>query len=244
MKKSLLRILLFSSMAICAQPNTKVSPEHIVQKQVESFNSGNLDAFVNCYSEAVLVRNFPNDTSFVGKPNMRKSYRRFMDNNPEAKVEVVKRIVIGNKVIDEEIATVGAKIHQQAAIYEIENGLITSMTFIHDNQSAESPEAIVQKQLNAYNSRDIEAFTDTYSENVSVSDFPNDLSFKGKEKMHESYAGFFESTPDLNCEIKNRMVIGNKVIDEEYLTVNGKNFGAVAIYEVLNGKIAKVTFLR
>jgi hypothetical protein len=48
----------------------------------------------------------------------------------------------------------------------------------------------------------------------------------------------------LNCEIKNRIIIGNKVIDEEYITANGQNFSAVAIYEVQNGKIAKVTFIQ
>ena len=61
--------------------------------------------------------------------------------------------------------------------------------------------------------------------------------------MHERYSSFFESTPFLNCEINNLIVIGNKVIDEVYLTINGNNFSAVAIYEVENGKIANVTFI-
>ena len=47
-----------------------------------------------------------------------------------------------------------------------------------------------------------------------------------------------------NNAIKNRIVIGNKVIDEEYLTVNSNNFSAVAIYEVADGEISKVTFVR
>ncbi len=108
----------------------------------------------------------------------------------------------------------------------------------------ESPEIIVQKQLDAYNARDIEAFLDTYSDDVELFNFPNQSSSKGKEAMRKGYQGFFEATPDLHCEIKNRIVIGNKVIDEEYITANGSNFSAVAIYEVENGKIAKVTFLR
>ncbi len=62
--------------------------------------------------------------------------------------------------------------------------------------------------------------------------------------MKFDYATFFESTPDLNCKVLNRIVIGNKVIDEEYITANGDNFSAVAIYEVENGKITKVTFIR
>jgi hypothetical protein len=108
----------------------------------------------------------------------------------------------------------------------------------------ESAEAIVQNQLVAYNKRNIDAFLNTYSDHVRVFDYPDELRFEGKEAMREQYSDFFKNTPDLHCEIKNRIVIGNKVIDEEYITMNGTNFSAVAIYEVENGKIAKVTFLR
>ena len=107
-----------------------------------------------------------------------------------------------------------------------------------------SPEEIVQQQLEAYNSRDIDAFIATYSDTIKIYDFPEKLSSEGKEAMRENYKSFFEQTEDLNCEIKNRIVIGNKVIDEEYVTVNGNSFSAVAIYEIENGKIAKVTFVR
>ncbi len=107
-----------------------------------------------------------------------------------------------------------------------------------------SPEEIVQQQLVAYNSRDIDAFMATYSDNIRLYDFPEKLSSEGKEAMREGYKSFFEQTEDLHCEIKNRIVIGNKVIDEEYITANGNSFSAVAIYEIENGKIAKVTFVR
>ncbi|WP_350285424.1 nuclear transport factor 2 family protein [uncultured Croceitalea sp.] len=107
-----------------------------------------------------------------------------------------------------------------------------------------SPRAIVQQQLDAYNNRDIEGFLSTYSDDVELFNHPNKPIGKGKTKMREMYEGFFANTPDLNCEIKNRIVLGNRVIDEEFLTINGQNYSAVAIYEVKNGKIAKVTFIQ
>lgn len=107
----------------------------------------------------------------------------------------------------------------------------------------ETPEQIVQRQLNAYNARDIEAFLNTYADDIELYNFPDELRSKGKQAMREGYASFFENTKDLHCEIKNRIVLGNKVIDQEYITANGNNFGAVAIYEVDKGKIVKVTFL-
>lgn len=219
------------------------SPAKIVQKQVDSYNSGDLDAFVNCYSKDVTVAKFPADTLYVGHEKMRKNYSSLSPENKVWDVEVVKRTVIGNKVIDQEKVTGNGKVQMQVAIYEVNNNSIDSMTFIFDDDSPD-PENIVSEQLVAYNNRDIDAFLKTYTDDVQLFNFPLETRSKGQEAMRKGYAGFFESTPDLHCEIKNRMVIANIVIDEEYITANGNNFSAVAIYEVENDKIAKVTFLR
>ena len=130
------------------------------------------------------------------------------------------------------------EIHNISRIAVSPNGKYLALVF------EESAEAVVQNQLNAYNSRNINDFLNTYSEDVRVYNFPEELRYEGKADMREQYADFFRNTPDLHCEIKNRIVIGNKVIDEEYITNNGKHFRAVAIYKVENGKIAEVTFLR
>ncbi|MEP3209564.1 MAG: nuclear transport factor 2 family protein [Maribacter sp.] len=217
----------------------------IVQKQVDSYNAGDLDAFVNCYSENVLVTNFPADTLYVGREKMRRNYSGLSPDNKVYEVEVVNRITIGNKVIDQEKVTKNGVFQQfQVALYEVENNAISSMRFIFDDKAAPNPETIVQKQLDKYNARDIDGFLQTYTEDVQLFNFPDQERSKGQEEMRKGYAGFFESTPDLHCEIKNRIVIRNIVIDEEYITANGNNFSAVAVYEVENGKIAKVTFVR
>ncbi|WP_339624474.1 nuclear transport factor 2 family protein [uncultured Winogradskyella sp.] len=107
-----------------------------------------------------------------------------------------------------------------------------------------SPEYIVQKQLDAYNARDIDAFMATYTADIELYNFPETLRSKGQEPMRKSYMEFFKNTPNLNCQILKRIVIGNKVIDHELVTANGNTFKAVAVYEVENGLIRKVTFIR
>ena len=158
-------------------------------------------------------------------------------------MEVVNRISLGNFVIDHEKVTGDESISKQVAIYEVTDR-ISSMSFIFENGSESNPENIVQKQLEAYNERDIDAFMATYTDDVKLYNFPKNLTTDGILEMRKGYTEFFTSTPDLQCEIKNRIVIGNKVIDEEQVMANGNIFYAVAIYEVENGKIAKVTFLR
>lgn len=223
---------------------TDISPKEIVQRQVDTFNKRDLDGFVSCYAENVLAQRFPNDTMYVGKAKMFSNYERFYANTKNAKVEVVKRITIGNNVIDEEITMVDGRQGHQVALYTIDSGLITSMTFIFPDQETADTESVVQEQLDAYNARDIDAFMDTYSDNIALYNFPNQVTLKGKKDMRARYDSFFKNTPNLHCKIKNRMVIGNKVIDEEYVTVNDSVITAVAIYEVENGKIVKVTFLQ
>ncbi|WP_353779449.1 nuclear transport factor 2 family protein [Winogradskyella sp. 3972H.M.0a.05] len=105
-------------------------------------------------------------------------------------------------------------------------------------------EAIVQRNLDAYNARDIDAFMKDYADDVKLYAYPNTLRTEGKEAMRSSYKDWFDRTPDLRAFIKKRIVIGNKVIDEEQVTANGQVFNAVAIYEVENGKISKVTFIQ
>ena len=220
------------------------SPAIIVQKQVASFNSQNLDAFAACYAENVVVRNFPNDTLYVGNKTLKANYKHYFDTSPKTTVEVVKRIQIGDVVIDEELVYRSGRTNRQVAIYEVTNGKIASMTFIHENEPLANVDQIVNNQLEAYNTRDIETFLTTFADDVKLYQYPNKLTDEGQDALRNGYEDFFERTPDLNCEIKNRISIGNKVIDEEYLTMNGTNLSAVAIYEIANGTISKVTFIQ
>ncbi len=107
----------------------------------------------------------------------------------------------------------------------------------------EDPVFFVEQQLKAYNKRDIEAFVKAFAKDVKVYNFPNKLNYEGRDNMRKGYANFFANTEDLHCKIVKRIVKGNIVIDEELVTANERTFDAVAIYEIENGTIAKVTFL-
>jgi len=107
-----------------------------------------------------------------------------------------------------------------------------------------TPDAIVQQQLEAYNYQDIDMFMETYADNVELYNYPNNLFVNGKAQMRDIYERLFAETPDLYAELENRTIIGNKVIDKEKVRMNGETIFAVAIYEVENGLIKKVTFIR
>lgn len=109
----------------------------------------------------------------------------------------------------------------------------------------DGPEALAQRQLNAYNARDLEPFLRVYSADVEVVELDGKVSLKGQDAMRARYEPLFESTPQLHCELVKRMVIGRWVIDEERVTGRGPSpIHAAAIYEIKDGRIARVRFLR
>lgn len=112
-----------------------------------------------------------------------------------------------------------------------------------DTLIKETALALVQRQLNAYNARNLEAFLEPYAEDVELYDFPNKLASKGKEEMRKQYT-FFKDVPDLHCEIKERIIQGNTIIDKESVSGYGsKPVEATAIYQIENNKIKKVFFI-
>ncbi|WP_223033131.1 amidohydrolase family protein [Hanstruepera marina] len=121
----------------------------------------------------------------------------------------------------------------------INKGHVLKVNSIIEN----SPEALAQRQLNAYNSRNIDAFLEPYADDVEVYNFPDKLLFKGKDAMRTGYASMFENTPNLHCELENRIVQGNIVIDEERVQFGDNLLEATAIYHIEKGKIKKVFFI-
>jgi imidazolonepropionase-like amidohydrolase len=125
--------------------------------------------------------------------------------------------------------------------YVINKGTI----IMPDTLVQESAMQIVQRQLNAYNARNIDAFLEAYSDDAELYSFPDSLTSKGKDAMRKKYAPVFEKYPDLHCEIKSRIVEGNTIIDKEYITATGrKPLEGTVIYKIKNDKISQVYFIK
>ena len=107
--------------------------------------------------------------------------------------------------------------------------------FDHD-----SPAAVIQRQLDAYNARDIDALLATYAPDARQYEHPATLLATGHDEMRARFALRFQE-PDLHARLLQRVVMGNLVIDHEVVTRNfpeGKGaVELVAIYEVVDGRI-------
>lgn len=111
------------------------------------------------------------------------------------------------------------------------------------NQS--DPASIVQRQLDAYNARDIEALMATYADDVEHYEFPSVLVAKGADEVRTRLEARLQE-PDLYARLLGRTVMGDMVIDHELVTRNfPEGLGSVemiAIYEVSGDRIARGWF--
>jgi hypothetical protein len=111
---------------------------------------------------------------------------------------------------------------------------------------ATDPEAVVQRQLEAYNARDVEALLATYAAEAQQFEHPAKLLASGPAELRERFTARFKE-PNLHATLLNRVVMGNRVIDHEKVTRTfPEGIGTielVAIYEVQNGRIAKAWFI-
>lgn len=102
----------------------------------------------------------------------------------------------------------------------------------------------VQRQLDAYNARNLERFLAEYTDDVRVFRPPaTEPVLSGKEAFGEHYAKNRFALPNLHAKLVNRIVSGNIVVDQEDITgISESNVAAVAVYEVIGDKIRTVWF--
>lgn len=220
------------------------SPEMMVDKQVNTFNSRDLNAFVHCFSDNVIVSNFPNKLQYKGRSNMKINYGQHFESKLDTRVEIVNRIVLDNIIIDEEIVSEDEEKFHQAALYEVQEGYISSMAFIHENGTNKSPEEIFKDHDKYYNARSLDGLMTLYSNDIEVYNYPNKKISSGKQDFLNRYTTLFEKATDLEYQIVNQIVVGNKVINDEIVEIGSASFRRIAIYELHLGLIKNVTFIR
>lgn len=110
------------------------------------------------------------------------------------------------------------------------------------NTASLTSEQVVQKQLDAYNARDIEALLAIYADDAQMFEHPSKLLASGSAQLRERFSVRFKE-PDLHARLCRRIVMGNIVVDHEEVTRNfpeGKGtLELIMIYEVQRGRITK-----
>ncbi|MFJ4092788.1 nuclear transport factor 2 family protein [Kitasatospora sp. NPDC089913] len=104
------------------------------------------------------------------------------------------------------------------------------------------PRDVVERQLAAYNSHDIDAFAATYAEDVTVRRADGSL-LQGRQALRDRYAGQF-AAGRCRAEIVGRLTEGDWVVDQEIAHgLADTPVRVLVAYRVRNGLIDRVDFL-
>ncbi len=109
-------------------------------------------------------------------------------------------------------------------------------------------EAVVGRQLDAYNEHDIDGFVSTFhpdAELYSIGDPKPRAS--GINEVKSIYDTLLKSSPQLKSQLLNRIVLKNKVIDHEYITGRNGNkdpLELVMVYELDSNLIRRAWSIR
>ncbi len=106
-------------------------------------------------------------------------------------------------------------------------------------------EQVVQRQLAAYNARDLEALVATYAEDAEQHLLHAGTLASGRESIRKRMAERFADHA-LHAHLMSRTVMDNIVVDHEFVTRTFPDGLAtvemICIYEVHAGQITKATF--
>jgi len=111
--------------------------EKIVQANLDAYNNRNLKEFMSYFSDDVKLIQFSNQKILAeGKSSVERLYGDLFEQSPALHSTILKRMVMGNKVIDHESIT-GRKGATEAIelimIYEVKDFKIFKMTVLRPN---------------------------------------------------------------------------------------------------------------
>jgi hypothetical protein len=110
------------------------------------------------------------------------------------------------------------------------------------NSTNPDPTTVVQRQLDAYNTRDIDGLMAVYAGDAGLYEHPDKLLAKGTAALRERFAARFQE-PNLHAALLHRLAAGDIVIDHERVTrtfpEGPGTIELVMIYEVKAGRITR-----
>ena len=108
---------------------------------------------------------------------------------------------------------------------------------------APSPQEVVNQRMERYNQHDFEAFIKLYAKDVEIYTYPEKLLATGTDNITSIFKPKF-AAKSIQVEIVNQMHNGAHVINHEIVTEDGKETKYISIYEVEDGLIRSVRFVR
>ena len=110
-------------------------------------------------------------------------------------------------------------------------------------ESVPTPMEIVNERNRTLNAHDLDAFLATYANDVAFYVYPSKKIGDGKKHVEKIFSLYIEKK-DVRTRVKKTLEADGYVVVESATTFGKKVESGIAIYEVRDGKIKSVRFLR
>jgi hypothetical protein len=103
---------------------------------------------------------------------------------------------------------------------------------------------IIEKQVTAYNNKDIDAFLGCFTREIKIYNFPKTIMMDGIHELEDFFSKRFSQTTPLKCEVVNRIKVKNTIIDHEIVSgIAEIPMEFVVMYGFYEDKISEVYYL-
>ncbi len=115
-----------ASFVLMTTTGTQQSIEALVQAQIDAYNAHDAERFASAHADDVRLYDLGGELYLYGREALRERYALMFASAPGIRAEIVKRMVVGNVVIDEEriTGTESGRVAHAAVVYEVIDGLI------------------------------------------------------------------------------------------------------------------------
>lgn len=131
-------VLFFLTVFTSSITAQEMTPEEVVQKQLETYNKRDIDGFMSTMDEDVTFHNFSDSRlTMKGFAACRTFYSELFEASPKLHSTILTRTVFGNKIIDHESITGrngNDEVLELVLIYEVKNEKITKVTVLRKEE--------------------------------------------------------------------------------------------------------------
>ena len=113
----------------------------------------------------------------------------------------------------------------------------------YTNHDERTPLETVNLRMDAYNNHDIEGFLSVYADDVTIYTYPDKKLSQGTKHLRSIFESMFEDK-SVSVEIHHQIAKDGYVINHETVNYKDKKTEYVSIYEVRDGLITSVRFVR
>ena len=113
------------------QNYSDLSPLEVVNKRMDHFNNHDYDEFIKLYNANVEVYTYPDKMMGKGSDRLAAIFESDFKKK-SVSVKIMNQMNNGPYVINHEIVTNNGKETKYISIYKVENGLISSVSFVRE----------------------------------------------------------------------------------------------------------------